>query len=80
MNNYITNDNNLSIIKIWHSIKKNLIKRKPKLDSDNINDFLFNRSLTKFSASDIFLKKKMIKSKSFNMKKEDFYSDYEPII
>lgn len=61
MNNYITNDNNLSIIKIWHSIKKNLIKRKPKLDSDNINDFLFNRSLTKFSDSDIFFFKKMIK-------------------
>jgi len=49
------------MIKIWHSIKKNLIKRKPKLDSDNINENLFNRSLTNFSASDIFLKKKMIK-------------------
>nr|QPI16874.1 MAG: hypothetical protein NIOZUU159_00371 [Virus NIOZ-UU159] len=61
MDNYITNDNNLSMIKIWHSIKKNLIKRKPKLDSDNINENLFNRSLTNFSASDIFLKKKMIK-------------------
>jgi len=61
MDNYITNDNNLSMIKIWHSIKKNLIKRKPKLDSDNINENLFNRSLTNFSASDIFFKKKMIK-------------------
>lgn len=56
MNN-IVNDINLSMIKIWHSIKK-IIKRSPKLDSANINENLFNRSVTKFSISDIFLKKK----------------------
>jgi len=79
MNN-IVNDINLSMIKIWHSIKKKIIKRSPKLDSANINENLFNRSVTKFSTSDIFLKKKMIKSKSFNIKRDGFYSDYDPII
>ena len=53
MNNNIANDNNLSMIKIWHSIKK-IIKRSPKLDSANVNEKLFNRSVTNFSASDIF--------------------------
>lgn len=80
MYNYNVNDNNLSMIKIWHSIKKKFIKRCPKLDSANINENLFNRSVTNFSASDIYLKKKMINSKSFNMKRGDFYSDYDPII
>ena len=80
MNNNIANDNNLSMIKIWHSIKRKFIKRSPKLDSANVNEKLFNRSVTNFSASDIFLKKKMVCSKSFNMKRSDFYSDYDPII
>lgn len=80
MNNNIVNDNNLSMIKIWHSIKRKFIKRSPKLDSANINENLFNRSVTNFSASDIYLKKKMVLSKSFNMKRCDFYSDYDPII
>ena len=80
MNNNIANDNNLSMIKIWHSIKRKFIKRTPKLDSANINNVLFNRSVTNFNASDIFLKKKMVYSKSFNMKRGDFYSDYDPII
>ena len=79
MNN-IVNDKNLSMIKIWHSIKRNFIKRSPKLDSANINENLFNRSVTNFSASDIYLKKKMVLSKSFNIKRGDFYSGYDPII
>ena len=74
------NDNHLSMIKIWHSIKKNFIKRKSKLDSANINENLFNRSITNFGAADIFSKKKMIKSKSFNIKRGDFYDEYNPII
>jgi hypothetical protein len=80
MNNNIANDFNLSMIKLWHSIKKKFIKRSPKLDSANINENLFNRSLTDFNASNIFLKKKMIYNKSFNIKRGDFYSDYDPII
>jgi len=80
MYNYIVNDNNLSMIKIWHSIKKKFIKRSPKLDSSNINKILFNRSVTNFSASDIYLKKKMVYSKSFNIKRGDFYSDYDLVI
>lgn len=76
----ITNDYNLSMIKLWHSIKIKFIKRSPKLDSANINENLFNRSFTNFSASENFLKKKMINSKSFNIKRGDFYSNYEPII
>jgi len=80
MYNYIVNDNNLSMIKIWHSIKKKFIKRSPKLDSANINENLFNRSVTNFSATDIYLKKKMINSKSFNIKRGDFYSDYDLVI
>lgn len=74
------NDNHLSMIKIWHSIKKKFIKKSPKLDSANINENLFNRSVTNFSASDIFSKKNMIYSKSFNIKRSDFYSNYNPII
>lgn len=65
----ITNDYNLSMIKLWHSIKIKFIKRSPKLDSANINENLFNRSFTNFSASENFLKKKMINSKSFNIKR-----------
>ena len=80
MNNNITNDFNLSMIKLWHSIKKKFIKRSPKLDSANINEISFNRSFTNFSASDNFLKKKMIYSKSFNIKREGFYNEYYPII
>lgn len=80
MYNYIVNDNNLSMIKIWHSIKRKFIKRSPKLDSANINENLFNRSVTNFSASDIYLKKKMVLSKSFNIKRGDFYSGYDTII
>jgi isocitrate dehydrogenase kinase/phosphatase len=80
MNNNIVNDNNLSMIKIWHSIKKKFIKRSPKLDSANINENLFNRSVTNFFHSNNFLKKKMVLSKSFNIKRGDFYSDYNPII
>lgn len=80
MNNNITNDFNLSMIKLWHSIKKKFIKRSPKLDSANINENSFNRSLTNFSASDNFFKKKKIYSKSFNIKREDFYNEYDPII
>jgi len=80
MNNNIVNDSNLSMIKIWHSIKKKFIKRSPKLDSANINENLFNRSVTNFFHSNNFLKKKMINSKSFNIKRSDFYSDYDPII
>ena len=80
MYNYIVNDKNLSMIKIWHSIKRKFIKRSPKLDSANINENLFNRSVTNFSASDIYLKKKMVLSKSFNIKRGDFYSGYDPII
>ena len=75
---YIINDYNLSMIKLWHSIKKKFIKRSRKMDSANINSF--NRSVTNFSATDIFLKKKMIYSKSFNIKRGDFYSEYDPII
>jgi hypothetical protein len=74
------NDNHLSMIKIWHSIKKKFIKKSHKLDSDNINENLFNRSVTNFSASDNFLKKNMIYSKSFNIKRGDFYDEYNPII
>ena len=74
------NDNHLSMIKIWHSIKKKFIKKSPKLDSANINKNLFNRSITNFSASDNFLKKNMIYSKSFNIKRGDFYDEYNPII
>ena len=80
MNNNIVNDSNLSMIKIWHSIKKKFIKRSPKLDSANINENLFNRSVTNFFHANNFLKKKMINSKSFNIKRSDFYSDYDPII
>ena len=80
MNNNIVNDNNLSMIKIWHSIKRKFIKRSPKLDSVNINENLFNRSVTNFFHSNNFLKKKKVFSKSFNMKRCDFYSDYDPII
>ena len=79
MNN-IANDNNLTMIKLWHSIKKNFIKKSPKLDSANVNEKLFNRSVTNFYTSDNFLKKKMINSKSFNIKRGDFYGNYDPII
>lgn len=80
MNNNIANDNHLSMIKLWHSIKKKFIKKSTKLDSANINENLFNRSVTNFYKSNNFLKKKMINSKSFNIKRGDFYSNYEPII
>ena len=57
MNNNIANDNNLSMIKIWHSIKRKFIKRSPKLDSANVNEKLFNRSVTNFKIRHFFKEK-----------------------
>jgi len=79
MNN--KDDRYLSVIKIWHSIKNTYTKKGSKLDSENINDNIFNNSATKLYNSNNLFKGKKVYSKSFNLKRGDFYNSYyDPII
>lgn len=80
MNNNFTDERSISLVKVWHSIKKKYTNKKIKLDSSNINDNLFDRSLTTFFPVNKFYKRKMPTSKSFNIIRKDFYGEYDPVI
>lgn len=72
-------DNTFNLIKLWHSIKNNI--NKEKKNSNKMNSFDFTNSLLKKSNGNLFdfQKKdteKIKYNKSFNIKRNDFYTDY----
>lgn len=76
------NDNTINLIKLWHHIKNNI--NKEKNCSNKINSFDFANSLLKKSNGNLldFHKKnteKLKYNKSFNIKRNDFYSNYTVI-
>lgn len=74
------NDNTFNLIKLWHHIKNNINKERKCLNK--MNSFDFRNSLLKKSNGNLldFHKKdteKYLKyNKSFNIKRNDFYSNY----
>lgn len=73
------NDNTINLIKIWHHIKNN-INREKKI-RNKMNSFDFKNSLLGTSNGnllDLYKKntEKLKYNKSFNIKRNDFYTDY----
>lgn len=73
------NDNTINLIKIWHHIKNNI--NKEKKNRNKMNSFYFKNSLLGKSNGnllDLYKKntEKLKYNKSFNIKRNDFYTDY----
>ena len=74
------NDNTFNLIKLWHHIKDN-INKKNKFHN-KMNSFNFTNSLLKKSNGNLLdfqkkdTEKKLKYNKSFNIKRNDFYSNY----
>jgi hypothetical protein len=77
------NDNTFNLIKLWHHIKNN-INRERKCPN-KMNSFDLTNSLLKKSNGNLldfhkkYTEKKLKYNKSFNMKRNDFYSNYTVI-
>jgi hypothetical protein len=77
------NDNTFNLIKLWHHIKNNI--NKEKKCPNKMNSFDFRNSLLKKSNGNLIdfqkkdIEKKLKYNKSFNIKRNDFYSNYNII-
>jgi len=66
-------DNELSMIKLWHSIKRHYMIKKIKINSLNIYNDLYGKSYLKLN---IYCNKQLKRCKSLNIKRPCFEEDY----